>query len=434
MGGERAGAGSGSRVADSSDLPAAIHRPRTTNCQPVILMPIYHTLGEIPRKRHTVFRKPDGGLYAEELMGHEGFTGTSSLLYHLHPPTTVKSARRIREMAYQADDDATLRHRHFLTGRVRPGGSPTLGRVPLLFNADVAMLYVAPDEQDAHFYKNAQADEIVYVSKGSGVLESAFGELPYREGDYLIIHRGITHRFRMALADGPSQFLIIAGRGHVRWPKRYRNEFGQLIEGAPYSERDIRRPGALRPVDQMGDFRILAKQYDGLSEIVLDHHPFDVVGWDGYFYPWAFNIHDFEPIVGRVHQPPPVHQTFQGDGFVVCSFCPRPFDFDVNALPAPYNHSNVDSDEVLFYASSEFMSRKGIEYGSVTHHPDGIPHGPHPGRAEASIGAKFTNELAVMMDSFRPLKVAKAALAIEDPLYHKSWVDAQHAQFNPPTS
>jgi homogentisate 1,2-dioxygenase len=306
--------------------------------------------------------------------------------------------------------------------------------VPLLFNADVAMLYVAPDEQDPHFYKNAQADEIVYVSKGSGVLESAFGDLPYREGDYLIIHRGITHRYRLAQADGPSQFLIIESRGHVRWPKRYRNEFGQLIEGAPYSERDIRRPAGLRPVDQMGDFRILAKQYDGLSEIILDHHPFDVVGWDGYYYPWAFNIHDFEPIVGRVHQPPPVHQTFQGDGFVVCSFCPRPFDFDANALPAPYNHSNVDSDEVLFYASSEFMSRKGIEYGSVTHHPDGIPHGPHPGRAEASIGAKFTNELAVMMDSFRPLKIAKPALAIEDPLYHKSWVDAQHAQFNPPTS
>ena len=397
-------------------------------------MPIYHTLGEIPRKRHTVFRKPDGGLYAEELMGHEGFTGTSSLLYHLHPPTTVKSARRIRDLAYQSDDDGALRHRHFLTSRVRPGGSPTLGRVPLLFNADVAMLYVAPDEQDPHFYKNGQADEIVYVSKGSGVLESVFGDLPYREGDYLIIHRGITHRFRLAPADGPSQFLIIESRGHVRWPKRYRNEFGQLIEGAPYSERDIRRPTALHPVDQMGDFRILAKQYDGLTEIILDHHPFDAVGWDGYFYPWAFNIHDFEPIVGRVHQPPPVHQTFQGDGFVVCSFCPRPFDFDSNALPAPYNHSNVDSDEVLFYASSEFMSRKGIEYGSVTHHPDGIPHGPHPGRAEASIGAKFTNELAVMMDSFRPLRVAKTALAIEDPLYHKSWLDAQHAQFNPPTS
>ncbi len=346
----------------------------------------------------------------------------------------MKSARRLRETAYEADGDNALRHRHFLTARVRPGGSPTLDRTPLLFNADVAMLFVAPDEQDAHFYKNGQADEIVYVSQGAGVLETVFGDLPYRQGDYLIIHRGIIHRFKLDMAAGPSKFLVIESRGHVRWPKRYRNEFGQLIEGAPYSERDIRRPAELRTIDQMGDFRILVKQYDGLNEIILDHHPFDVAGWDGYFYPWAFSIHDFEPIVGRVHQPPPVHQTFQGDGFVVCSFCPRPFDFDPNAVPAPYNHSNVDSDEVLYYASSEFMSRKGIEFGSITHHPDGIPHGPHPGRAEASIGAKFTNELAVMMDSFRPLKVAKAALPIEDPNYHKSWVEAQHVQFNPPAT
>jgi homogentisate 1,2-dioxygenase len=397
-------------------------------------MPYYHQMGEVPRKRHTVFRKPNGGLYAEELMGHEGFTGTSSLLYHVHPPTTVKSVRRIREVAYEPDSDETLRHRHFLTSRVARGGSPTLDRVPLLFNADVAMLYVEPDEQDPHFYRNAQGDELVYVSKGTGVLETVFGDLPYREGDYLVIHRGILHRYKMDMSAGPTKLVVFESRGHVRTPKRYRNEFGQIVEGAPYSERDFRHPTALRTHDEMGDFRLLVKQYNGLNEIILDHHPFDVVGWDGCFYPWAFNIGDFEPIVGRVHQPPPVHQTFQGDGFVVCSFCPRPFDFDPNAVPAPYNHSNVDSDEVLYYASSEFMSRKGIEFGSITHHPDGIPHGPHPGRAEASIGAKATNELAVMMDSFRPLKVAKAALAIEDPAYHRSWVDAQHAQFNPPTT
>jgi homogentisate 1,2-dioxygenase len=397
-------------------------------------MPVYHTLGQIPRKRHTIFRKPDGGLYAEELMGHEGFTGTSSLLYHTYAPTTVKSARRIRETAYEWDRDTALRHRHFLTARIKSGGSPTLDRTPLLFNSDVAMLYVEPDQEDLHFYKNGQADEIIYVSKGAGVLESVFGELPFREGDYIIIHRGITHRFRLDSGAGPTKFLVIESRGHVRWPKRYLNEVGQLIEGAPFSERDIRLPRLLQPTDQRGDFRILAKQYDGLTEIILDHHPFDVVGWDGYFYPWAFNIYDFEPIVGRVHQPPPVHQTFQGDGFVVCSFCPRPFDFDPNAIPAPYNHSNVDSDEVLYYASSEFMSRKGIEYGSVTLHPDGIPHGPHPGRAEASIGATHTKELAVMMDSFRPLKVAKQALPIEDPAYHRSWLDTQHEAFNPPTS
>lgn len=395
-------------------------------------MPIYHQLGTIPRKRHIVFRRPDGGLYAEELMGHEGFVGTSSLLYHTHPPTTVKSARKVCDLRWEEDTDSSLRHRHFLTSRVKPGGSPTLDRLPLLFNSDIGMLYVEPDVTDTHCYRNSQADEVVYVVEGHGVLESVFGDLPYTPGDYVVIHRNITHRWCLDTSKGPNKFLVMESRGHVRFPKRYRNEFGQLLEGAPYSERDIRRPQQLGPRDEKGDFPILVKQYDALNELVLDHHPFDVVGWDGYFYPWAFNIHDFEPIVGRIHQPPPVHQTFQGDGFVICSFCPRPYDFDPQAVPAPYNHSNVDSDEVLFYASSEFMSRKGIEYGSITHHPDGLPHGPHPGRAEASIGAKYTNELAVMMDSFRPLKIAKAAVAIEDPRYHQSWIDAQHAQFSPP--
>ena len=397
-------------------------------------MPIYHSLGSIPRKRHIAFRKPQGGIYAEELMGHEGFTGTSSLLYHVHPPTTVRSVKRLRGLTYEADPDAGLRHRHFRTSRVQAGGSPTLDRIPLLFNSDVAMLYVEPDEQDAHFYRNAQGDEVVYVAKGRGVLESVFGDLPFHEGDYLVIHRGILHRYRLDMTGDHPKFLVMESRGHVRWPKRYRNEFGQLKEGAPYSERDIRRPMELRTHDEMGDARLLVKQYDALNEFILDHHPFDVVGWDGYFYPLAFNIHDFEPIVGRVHQPPPVHQTFEGDGFVICSFCPRPYDFDPEAVPAPYNHSNVDSDEVLYYASSEFMSRKGIEFGSITHHPDGIPHGPHPGRAEASIGTRRTDELAVMMDSFRPLHVATSALAIEDPGYQQSWIEQQHAGFNPPTT
>lgn len=394
-------------------------------------MPIYHTLGQIPRKRHIVFRKPDGGIYSEQLMGHEGFSGTSSLLYHIHPPTTVKQVRRIRELKWEADEDATLKHRHFRTSRVKSGGSPTLDRIPILFNQDIAMLYVEPDEQDAHFYRNAQADEVTYVAKGQGTLETQFGDLPFREGDYLVIHRGIMHRYKFDLDAGQPKLLIFESRGHVRWPKRYRNQFGQLLEGAPYSERDIRRPTELRTYDERGDYPILVKQYDGLNEMILDHHPFDVIGWDGYFYPWAFNIHDFEPIVGRVHQPPPVHQTFEGDNFVICSFCPRPYDFDPEAIPAPYNHSNVDSDEVLFYASDEFMSRKDIEFGSITHHPDGIPHGPHPGRAEASIGQKYTNELAVMMDSFRPLKVAKAAKEIEDPDYHRSWLEAQHSRVAP---
>ena len=394
-------------------------------------MPVYHTLGRIPRKRHIAFRRPDGGLYAEQLVGNEGFTGPSSLLYHVHPPTTVKSVRRMRDVKYEADPAVLLKHRHFRTARLERGGSPTLDRTPILFNDDVAMLWVAPDREDAHFYRNAQGDEVIYVSEGEGSLETQFGQLAIRPGDYLVIHRGILHRYHFTK---PAKLVVFESRGYVRTPSRYRNDYGQIVEGAPYSERDFRVPADLQTHDERGDFQIVVKQYDGFNELILDHHPCDVVGWDGMFYPWAFNINDFEPIVGRVHQPPPVHQTFQGDGFVICSFCPRPFDFHPEAIPAPYNHSNVDSDEVLFYASSEFMSRKGIEYGSITHHPDGIPHGPHPGRAEASMGAKGTDEIAVMMDSFRPLKVAKAMLAIEDPGYQTSWVNALGEGFSPPTS
>ena len=394
-------------------------------------MPIYHTLGKIPRKRHIIFRRPDGQLYAEQLVGNEGFTGPSSLLYHVYPPTTVKSARRIRDVKYEADPDRTLKHRHFRTARLPRGGSPTLDRTPILFNDDVAMLYSQPDKQDEHFYRNAQGDEVVYVAEGEGTLETQFGNLAVAPGDYLVIHRGILHRY---VFTKPAKLLIMESRGYVRTPSRYRNDYGQIVEGAPYSERDFKVPRELVTRDEKGDFQIIVKQYNGLNEFILDHHPCDVVGWDGMFYPWAFNINDFEPIVGRVHQPPPVHQTFQGDGFVICSFCPRPFDFHPEAIPAPYNHSNVDSDEVIFYASSEFMSRKGIEYGSITHHPDGIPHGPHPGRAEASIGAKGTDELAVMMDSFRPLKVAKAMLPIEDAGYQTSWFNASGEGFSPPTS
>ena len=396
-------------------------------------MPFYVKLGTLPKKRHVQFRRPDGALYSEEVFGTEGFSGATSTMYHIHPPTTVKSARKVADVRLEADEETSLRHRHFLTARATKGGSPTLDRIPLLFNSDIAMYYVEPDVNDAHCYRNSQADEVVYVVEGTGTLESVFGDLPYKAGDYVVLHRNITFRWRLD-AGVPQKFLVMESRGHVRFPRRYLNDVGQFIEGAPFCERDIRRPTTLQPHDERGDFPILVKQYDALNELVLDHHPFDVVGWDGYFYPWAFNIHDFEPIVGRIHQPPPVHQTFQGDGFVICSFCPRPYDFDPEAIPAPYNHSNVDSDEVLFYASSEFMSRKGIEYGSITHHPDGLPHGPHPGRTEASIGAKYTNELAVMMDSFRPLKVAKAAMAIEDPKYHQSWLDQQHSAFAPPTS
>jgi homogentisate 1,2-dioxygenase len=383
-------------------------------------MPIYHRLGEIPAKRHSIFRKPDGGLYSEELMGNKGFTGPSSLLYHLRPPTQVLRVQEYAALPWESEADRSFRHRHFRTGQLPPVQSPALDRIPVLYNDDVAISVASPEHEDRFFFRNAQGDEIVYVAEGAGVLETILGSLAFRAGDYLVIPRGVLHRYKFTA--GTHRFLFIESAGYVRTPRRYRNDHGQLMENAPYSERDVRRPEDLSTHDEKGEFRIMVKKENRINEFVLDHHPFDVVGWDGYYYPWALSIHDFEPRVGRFHLPPPTHQTFEGDGFVVCSFCPRPYDFDPNAVPAPYSHSNVMSDEVLYYANSEFMSRKGIEYGSITLHPDGIPHGPQPGRTEASIGQKQTDELAVMVDTFRPLLVSKRALDIEDKDYYHSWL------------
>jgi homogentisate 1,2-dioxygenase len=383
-------------------------------------MPLYHQLGRIPKKRHLAFRGPEGVLHPEELVGNKGFTGPSSLLYHLRAPTAVRSVKAFRDLQWQAEERGPLRCRHLRTGQFKVGPSAVLDRTPLLFNSEVAISLARPDQDDDFFYRNGQGDELVYVSEGGGRLESPFGLLSFRPGDYVVIPRGILHRWRFEAK--PARLLVIESAGYVRTPKRYRNEHGQILEGAPYSERDFRRPAELLTRDETGEFRLLVKADHRLTEVVLAHHPFDVVGWDGYYYPWAFNIHDFEPKVGRVHLPPPVHQTFEGDGFVVCSFCPRPYDFDAEAVPAPYNHANVMSDEVLYYANSEFMSRKGIEYGSITLHPDGLPHGPQPGKVEESIGAKWTNELAVMVDTFRPLRVSQAALLVEDPDYQASWL------------
>ncbi|MBC7927797.1 MAG: homogentisate 1,2-dioxygenase [Bryobacteraceae bacterium] len=384
-------------------------------------MPIYHRLGETPHKRHSVFRRADGHLYAEELMGNKGFSGPSSLLYHIQRPTQVLRVQDYRQLDWHSEDHRQLRHRHFRTHRLTIGQSIVADRIPLLFNNDVALSLACPSAEDPFFYRNAQGDEVIFVSQGQGVLETPLGDLAFRSGDYIVIPRGILHRYRFG--EGPQRFLCIESTGYVRTPKRYRNEHGQLIEGAPFSERDIRRPERLRTLDEAGEFAIIIKKENRLTEYVVDHHPFDVVGWDGYYFPWILSIHDFEPRVGRFHLPPPVHQTFEGDGFVICSFCPRPYDFDPSAVPAPYNHSNVMSDEVLYYANSEFMSRKGIEFGSVTLHPDGIPHGPQPGRTEASIGVKDTSELAVMVDTFRPLLVSKQALDAEDHDYYQSWLD-----------
>ena len=385
-------------------------------------MPWYHTLGEIPRKRHTAFRQADGSLFGEHLMGSLGFSGPSSLLYHRRRPTSVLSSRLLKTTHWQADPDETLRMRHLRLQELPASASPTLDRTPVLFNHDVALDIVRPTKTDDFFYRNAQGDELVFVCEGEGVLESQMGELVIHSGDYVVIPRGILHRWRLA---HPAWLLVIESGGAIRPPRKYRNEFGQLLEHSPYCERDIRRPRMLPIHDETGEFRIVVKHVNALTELVLDHHPLDTIGWDGCYYPWALSIHDFEPITGSLHQPPPVHQTFESDGFVVCSFVPRMFDYHPDAVPAPYSHSNVNSDEVLFYANNEFMSRKGIGYGSLTLHPCGLPHGPHPGRAEESIGKKRTEELAVMLDTFCPLKVSRDALTFEDPAYARSWLDSK---------
>lgn len=385
-------------------------------------MVYYHSLGKIPHKRHTAFRKKEGGIFHEHLMGNLGFRGIQSILYNIRPPTQLKKVERIKKLIWDPDPDPTLHLRHFRTHRLPSAGkSPVLDRTPLLFNSDVGILLSKPDTNDDFFYRNGQGDEIIFVTQGKGTLESQMGEIDFRKGDYLVIPKGIIHRYRLS-GEGHI-FLIIESKGYVRTPGRYRNKHGQLLEHSPYCERDIRPPSRLTPIDEKGDFQILVKARNTLHSMILTHHPFDTIGWDGYYFPWAFNIDDFEPITGRIHMPPPIHQTFEGDGFVVCSFVPRLFDYHKDSIPVPYNHSNIGSDEVLYYCSDEFMSRKGIELGSITLHPDGMPHGPHPGKAEASIGLKKTEELAVMIDTFKPLYVAKAILTCEDEDYQSSWLE-----------
>ena len=386
-------------------------------------MPIYHRLGEVPRKRHVVNRGLEGRFRYEELVGNKGFTGPASLLYHVNRPAAVLGSRLLRRLAWEAEESGPLRMRHLRSARLPAGGGAVLGRVPLLFNRDVAISVCRPDHAEDFFYRNAQGDELVYVAAGGGALESQYGRLEAGEGDYLVIPRGVLHRWRLDPALGQAHLLVVESAGWLRPPERYRGELGQFLEHSPFCERDIRRPAELATIDERGDFPLVVKQGNALTEVRLQFHPFDVAGWDGTYYPYALNIRDFEPIVGRIHQPPPVHQTFQSEGFVVCSFVPRPYDFHPEAVPAPYHHANVMTDEVLYYASDEFMSRKGIEKGSLTLHPDGLVHGPHPGRAEASVGQPRTDELAVMIDTFRPLHVAKSALAVEDTDYERSWLD-----------
>jgi homogentisate 1,2-dioxygenase len=383
-------------------------------------MPYYHRLGEIPRKRHIQFRKPDGGLYREEVMGLEGFSGLESILYHHFLPPRVLKVEDLGPASVEYAEFGPLRHRAFATGDVSEGGDPVSARRILFGNRDVTLGISRPSHGMEYFYRNAQAYEVWFTHEGRGVLRSQFGHLAFMSGDYIVIPYGTTWRMEL---DGPGRFFVIEAASQIEPPNRYRNKYGQLLEGAPYSERDIRLPEEMETNTEQGEFEVRVKARDRISRHILDHHPHDVVGWDGYLYPWIFNIRDYEPITGLIHQPPPVHQTFQGHNFVVCSFVPRLFDYHPEGIPAPYNHSNVNSDEVIYYAEGNFMSRKGIDQYDLTLHPSGLPHGPQPGATEASIGKERTDELAVMVDTFYPLHVSLEALELEKPEYMDTWLE-----------
>jgi len=385
-------------------------------------MPVYHSLGLKPPKRHTIFEKPAGGYYYEQLFGTEGFHGVSSLLYHTYRPTEVKAVKQVQDLSPRIAIQKELLSRKLLGFDVSAQDDFLNSRTPLLVNNDIQIGVAAPmKSMTDYYYKNASADELLFIHRGSGRLRTLLGTIPFQYGDYLIIPRGVIYQIEFDTND--NRLLYAESFSPIYSPKRYRNEFGQLLEHSPYCERDWILPRELETYDEAGEFLLKIKKQNFLYDYVYATHPFDVVGWDGYNYPYGFSIHNFEPITGRVHQPPPVHQTFEGHNFVVCSFCPRLYDYHPRAVPAPYSHSNIDSDEVIYYVDGDFMSRNDIGPGQFTLHPGGIPHGPHPGAMERSIGKKDTRELAVMIDTFHPLMVTDAALKIDDGKYFKSWLE-----------
>ena len=384
-------------------------------------MPFYHKEGLLPHKRHTQFRKPDGALYSEQLFSTEGFSSDSSLLYHLYPPTGILKVDPSYLIEPELEEESRLQHRCFNGFLIQPQPDYIASRKPVLINSDCQIALAAPTTStDDYFFKNADADEILFIHQGTGKLRTFYGEIAFGYGDYLVIPRGTIYQMQFDGSD--NRLLIIESYSPVRFPKKYLSPFGQLLEHAPFCERDLKIPGNLQTIDEKGDFLIKVKKKGRIHGIHYGSHPFDVVGWDGCCYPYGLSIHDFEPITGRVHQPPPVHQTFEAHNFVVCSFVPRMYDYHPQGIPAPYNHSNIDSDEVLYYVDGDFMSRKSVTRGMITLHPAGIPHGPHPGTVEKSIGQSQTRELAVMVDTFRPLHLTAAALRIEDPGYATSWL------------
>jgi homogentisate 1,2-dioxygenase len=385
-------------------------------------MSFYHRLGNIPHKRHTQFRKTDGSLYSEQLFSTEGFSNDYSLLYHCHPPTQIIRTEPHYSVAPDVAEERMLRHRCFEGFHLTPMRDYLASRTPVLVNGDCHVVLAAPQEgmQD-YFYKNADADELIFVHEGSGTLHTMYGDLRFGYGDYLVVPRGTI--YQIAFDGAANRLFIVESFSPIRFPKRYLSKYGQLLEHSPFCERDIRPPSELKTYDEKGDFLIRVKKKGMMYGLHYAHHPFDVVGWDGCCYPFALSIHDFEPITGRVHQPPPVHQTFDAHNFVVCSFVPRMYDYHPEGIPAPYNHSNIDSDELLYYVDGDFMSRKNVTRGMITLHPAGIPHGPHPGAVEKSIGKKETGELAVMVDTFHPLMVTRQALMLENNDYVMSWAE-----------
>ena len=385
-------------------------------------MPHYQSLGQIPHKRHTQFRKADGGLYSEQLFSTEGFSNDYSLLYHHHAPTEIIATDEPVVVKPKIAEEYMLQHRSFEGFQIQPEEDYLKSRKTILVNNDCQISLAAPKQSlTNYFFKNADADEMIFVHEGSGILHTQYGTIDFAYGDYLVIPRGTI--YQISLQDANNRLFLVESFSPIRYPKRYTSHTGQLLEHAPFCERDIRGPKNLVTKDEQGDFLIKTKKKGVLYGLHYGHHPFDVVGWDGCCYPYAFSIHDFEPITGRVHQPPPVHQTFEAHNFVVCSFCPRLYDYHPDAIPAPYNHSNIDSDELLYYVDGDFMSRKHVTRGMITLHPAGIPHGPHPGAVEKSIGKKETKELAVMVDTFHPLQLTEEALAIENKGYTMSWAE-----------
>ena len=384
-------------------------------------MPFYHTLGIIPDKRHIVSRQPDGKLYQEELVGTQGFAGLSSLVYHLYPPTRVRQKGKPYSVKPEIAIENGLNAMSFNGFDVQPEKDYMKSRKTLFVNAAMHIGLAAPMESTPYFYKNADADEMLFVHKGSGVLETMYGSLHFQYGDYIVIPRGTVYKIRFNTAE--NKLLFIESFDPIFTPRRYRNDFGQLLEHSPFCERDIKRPSDLQTFDEQGEFDIFIKKKGMMFPYVYANHPFDVAGWDGYHYPYTFSIFNFEPITGRIHMPPPVHQTFESRNFVVCSFVPRLYDYHPLAIPAPYHHSNIDSDEILYYVDGDFMSRNNIKAGQFTLHPGGIPHGPHPGAIERSIGKKETKELAVMIDPFNPVMITTEAMKLEVGDYYKSWLE-----------